>query len=82
MRRHIAPCIDTRTRRPAAGRLAIGIGKGATARCERIDASDAGLPYFAAFLADLRDRSETAMAQSHVFTVMQLALRAQAMAEA
>jgi predicted dehydrogenase len=50
-------------------------------RCERIDASAAGLPYFARLLADIRDRSETAMPQAHAFTVSELALRAQAMAE-
>jgi predicted dehydrogenase len=50
-------------------------------RCEAIDARDAGLPYFARFLADVRDRTETAMTQAHAFTVMELALKAQAMAE-
>lgn len=50
-------------------------------RCEFIDARDAGLPYFANFLADVRDRTETAMAQSHAFKVSELALRAQQMAE-
>lgn len=50
-------------------------------RCERIDASGAGLPYFARLIADIRDRSETAMPQAHAFTVCELALRAQAMAE-
>lgn len=50
-------------------------------RCENIDASDAGLPYFARLLADIRDRTQTAMPQAHAFTVMELALTAQAMAE-
>ena len=50
-------------------------------RCEMIDASDAGLPYFARIIADIRDRTETAMPQEHAFTVMRLALQAQAMAE-
>jgi predicted dehydrogenase len=50
-------------------------------RCERIDASAAGLPYFARLIADIRDRSETAMPQAHAFTVSELALRAQAIAE-
>lgn len=50
-------------------------------RCEMIDASDAGLPYFARIIADIRDRTETAMPQAHAFTVMRLALQAQAMAE-
>jgi predicted dehydrogenase len=50
--------------------------------CENIDARDAGLPYFGRLLADIRDRSETAMPQAHAFKVMELALKAQAMAEA
>ncbi|MGP1356649.1 Gfo/Idh/MocA family protein [Roseicyclus sp.] len=50
-------------------------------RCEAIDARDAGLPYFARILADVRDRTETAMPQAHAFTVMELALKAQALAE-
>ena len=50
-------------------------------RCEMIDASDAGLPYFARIIADIRDRTETAMPQEHAFTVMRLALQAQAIAE-
>ncbi|SFR42505.1 Gfo/Idh/MocA family protein [Litoreibacter janthinus] len=51
-------------------------------RCEKIDASDAGLPYFSRLVADIRDRSETAMPQAHAFKVMELALRAQQMADA
>ncbi|MEM9756224.1 MAG: Gfo/Idh/MocA family oxidoreductase [Pseudomonadota bacterium] len=50
-------------------------------RCERIDASDAGLPYFARLLDDVRDRTETAMAQAHAFQVCDLALTAQELAE-
>ena len=51
-------------------------------RCEKIACADAGLPYFARLAADIRDRTETAMPQGHAFTVMELALQAQAMAEA
>jgi len=50
-------------------------------RCETLDASGAGLPYFARLIADIRDRTETAMPQAHAFTVMDLALTAQQMAE-
>ncbi len=50
-------------------------------RCEMIDASAAGLPYFARLLADIEDRTETAMSQEHCFSVMELALQAQALAE-
>lgn len=51
-------------------------------RCEHIDAGGAGLPYFGRLADDIRDRTETAMPQAHVFKVMELALAAQAMAEA
>jgi predicted dehydrogenase len=50
-------------------------------RCERIDASDAGLPYFTRLAHDIAYRTETAMTQAHCFTVMELALKAQHMAE-
>lgn len=50
--------------------------------CEKIDASDAGLPYFQRLANDIRDRTDTAMPQRHCFEVMRLALEAQAMAEA
>jgi predicted dehydrogenase len=46
-----------------------------------IDASATPLTYFRRFLDDLCDRTETAMAQAHVFTVTRLALAAQARAE-
>ena len=50
-------------------------------RCEKIDASQAGLPYFENLIQDIRNRTETAMTQEHCFTVMELALQAQALAE-
>jgi predicted dehydrogenase len=50
-------------------------------RCEKIACADAGLPYFAALADDIRHRTETAMPQAHAFKVMELALRAQEMAE-
>lgn len=50
-------------------------------RCEYIDASDAGLPYFARVCDDIRNRTETAMTQEHVFKVCDLSLKAQAKAE-
>jgi predicted dehydrogenase len=50
-------------------------------RCEKISAQDAGLPYFLRFSDDLHNRTETAMTQAHCFLVMDLALRAQALAE-
>lgn len=39
------------------------------------------LTYFSAFLADVRDRTETSMAQAHVFTVSRLTIAAQLKAE-
>ncbi len=50
-------------------------------RCERLDASGADLPYFARLIDDVRNRTETAMGQTHVFKVCELALKAQAIAE-
>ena len=45
-----------------------------------IDCAGRPLTYFRAFLADVRERTETAMPQSHVFAVSRLALEAQATA--
>lgn len=47
----------------------------------RIDANDAGLPYFGRLVADVQDRTETAVARAHTFTTMELAIRAQMKAE-
>ncbi|MEM1274705.1 MAG: Gfo/Idh/MocA family oxidoreductase [Pseudomonadota bacterium] len=51
-------------------------------RCENIDASDAGLPWFRDFLDDVEDGMASLPTQAHYFTVMDLALRAQEWAEA
>ncbi len=48
----------------------------------RIDCNDAGLPYFARLIADVQDRTETAMRQDHAFTTTEIAIRAQMKAEA
>ena len=45
-----------------------------------IDCSDEPLVYFRQFAADVRNRTETAMTQAHVFEVCRLALEAQARA--
>ncbi|MGI9332807.1 MAG: Gfo/Idh/MocA family protein [Gammaproteobacteria bacterium] len=50
-------------------------------RCEHIDASTQPLTYFAHLAEDIVARTETAMSQEHCFTVMELALRAQAQAK-
>jgi predicted dehydrogenase len=48
----------------------------------RIDCAGVELPYGRQLLDDIRDRTETAMPQARCFEAMQLALTAQAMAEA
>jgi predicted dehydrogenase len=45
-----------------------------------IDCSSEKLDYFEAFTADVRDRTETAMTQAHVYEVCRLSLEAQAKA--
>lgn len=50
-------------------------------RCEKIDASGSDLPYFRHLSNDIANRTETAMPQAHCFKVIELALRAQAMAD-
>jgi len=45
-----------------------------------IDCSAMPLPYFPRLVADVQDRSETAVGQRHTFTAMELAIRAQEMA--
>lgn len=50
-------------------------------RCEHIDCRDAGLPYFDNLILDIRNRTETAMPQAHCFKVMELALKAQQIAD-
>jgi predicted dehydrogenase len=45
-----------------------------------IDCSDAPLPYYERLIADVFERSESAMAQAHCFKVCELALEAQARA--
>lgn len=49
--------------------------------CKKIDCSEAGYPYFGRLFNDIRDRTETAMTQQHAFKVMELAIKAQNMAE-
>lgn len=46
-------------------------------RCEYIDASAAPLRYFSNLASDVRNRTATAMSQTHCFKVMELAIRAQ-----
>jgi predicted dehydrogenase len=50
------------------------------ASTRHIDCSDAPLPYYARLIADVFERTETAMAQAHCFKVCELALEAQARA--
>lgn len=62
--------------RPDKDHLFLVDGKGV----RHIDCSGEPLDYFNAFAKDVRDRSETAMSQRHVFEVCRLALEAQAKA--
>lgn len=49
---------------------------------QHIDCTGFDLPYGRQLVADIRDRTETAMGQDHCFKAMELALKAQALAEA
>jgi predicted dehydrogenase len=51
------------------------------ARNEHIDCTDVPLTYFRRLVADVVERSETAVAQAHTFRTMEIALRAQMLAE-
>lgn len=46
-----------------------------------IACDDAGLPYFPRLVADVQDRTETAVGQAHTFTTMELAITAQMKAD-
>ncbi len=63
--------------RPGADHLFLTDGKGT----RHIGASSEPLSYFTRFLADVRDRSATAMPEGHALTVTRLAIEAQAMAD-
>lgn len=52
-------------------------GKGMT----YVDATGSGTPFFELFANDIRERTETAMTQSHAFQATELALQAQELAE-
>lgn len=63
--------------RPGRDHLFLVDGAGA----RHIDCADGALPYGTALLRDIRERTETAMPQARCFGAMDLALRAQALAE-
>jgi predicted dehydrogenase len=65
------------TRSTAGDHLFLTDGKGTT----YIDCADVALPYGPALAADIRDRTETAMPQARCYLAMELALKAQALAE-
>ena len=46
-----------------------------------IDCADAGLPYFSRLIADVQDRTETAISQQQTFLASELGIRAQMLAE-
>ncbi|MBB3950185.1 Gfo/Idh/MocA family protein [Aureimonas jatrophae] len=63
--------------RPGGDHLFLTDAKGV----RHVDCSAEPLPYGRQLIADIRDRTETAMPQARCFKAMELALRAQAMAE-
>jgi predicted dehydrogenase len=63
--------------RPGADHLFLVDKKG----MQHIDCSSVELPYGRQLTADIRDRTETAMGQEHCFKAMELALKAQQLAE-
>lgn len=63
--------------RPGTDHLFLTDAKGVT----HIDCSNEPLPYGAQLIADIRNRTETAMPQSRCFAAMEIALKAQAKAE-
>jgi predicted dehydrogenase len=63
--------------RPGGDHLFLVDGTGV----RHVDCSRVALPYGPALLADIRERTETAMPQARCFAAMELALTAQAMAE-
>ncbi len=63
--------------KPGGDHLFLVDGKGV----RHFDCSGESLAYFAAFLADVEGRTETAMSQAHVFEVSRLAIEAQDRAE-
>ena len=63
--------------RPGTDHLFLVDGNG----MQHIDCSMVDLPYGRQLIADIRDRTETAMSQAHCFKAMELALTAQAIAE-
>jgi predicted dehydrogenase len=63
--------------REGGNHLFLTDGKGVS----HIDCADVPLPYGTQLLADIRQRTETAMPQARCFAAMELALKAQALAE-
>ena len=63
--------------RPGTNHLFMANAKGT----RYVDCSKEPLTYFGRFIADVRDRTETAMTQQHVFTVCRLSVEAQERAE-
>lgn len=50
-------------------------------QCEYLNCQGTGFPYFQRLVNDIRERTETAMSQTHCFKVMELAIRAQELAD-
>ena len=63
--------------RPGGDHRFLVDGKG----MQHVDCSNVDLPYARQLIADIRNRTETAMGQAHCFKAMELALQAQELAE-
>ncbi|WDR01887.1 Gfo/Idh/MocA family oxidoreductase [Devosia algicola] len=63
--------------RPGTDHLFLVDGKGT----QHIDCSEVDLPYGRQLISDIQNRTETAMSQAHCYKAMELALKAQQLAE-
>jgi len=70
-------CIDVRKNLDASGKAGSSLFLADQKGQRAVDCSDVDLPYGKQFLADIRDRTETAMPQAHAFLAAELALQAE-----
>jgi predicted dehydrogenase len=72
----VRDCIDLATGRPGQELFLVD-----SQGIQRVQCSSVALPYGRQLVADILDRTQTAMTQEHCFRVAELALQAQAMAD-
>ena len=77
MRRHAPKTGRNFAGRPGKDHLFLVDGKGT----QHVDCANVALPYGKQLIADVLNRTETAMTQEHCFKAMELAITAQNMAE-